>query len=87
GAADQQRQRKARMFHFFGDMHHFIQRRRNQAAQTDHIDIQTLGFGENAVGGNQIFDQFWRFASDVIEQCRALAGLGLILVRAQGETN
>ena len=38
-AADHQRHRHARFFHFFGNRHHFVERRGDKAGQPDHVGI------------------------------------------------
>ncbi|MNC42109.1 hypothetical protein D3C75_909130 [compost metagenome] len=48
--ANQQRQRKALALHLFGNVNHFVQRRRNQARQTDNIGPHFTGGFQDLLG-------------------------------------
>ena len=52
GATDQQRNLHVQTFHFFGDVDHFVQRRRDQSGQTDDVHVVLDGFGKDLVTGN-----------------------------------
>ena len=43
GAADEQRHGEALALHFAGDVHHLVERRRDQAAQADDVDVLFAG--------------------------------------------
>ena len=51
-SADEQRHVEAFALHLSGDVHHFIERRRNQAAQTDEVGLLLAGDFENLLAGN-----------------------------------
>ncbi len=46
-AADQQRQLETLPLHFAGDVHHLVERRRDQSAETDHVGLFCLGAFED----------------------------------------
>ena len=48
-AADEQGNAESLLFHFAGDMHHFVERRRNQTRQADHIRPLFAGRVEDAL--------------------------------------
>ena len=49
GPANQKRQRHASALHFAGDEHHFIQRRRDEARQTNRIGANLFGARQNLI--------------------------------------
>ena len=52
GSADEQRQLEALALHLAGDVHHLVERRRDQAAEADHVGLLGLGALENFFAGD-----------------------------------
>jgi len=51
-AADEEREGKTFALHFLGDVDHFIERRRDEAAQADDLDAEFLRSGEDLFAGD-----------------------------------
>jgi hypothetical protein len=48
-ASDQKRQREAAMLHLLGDIDHLVKRRRDEPAQSDHVDLAIERLLKNAI--------------------------------------
>ena len=51
-SADEQRQLEALALHLLGDVHHLVERRRDEAAEADHVGLLGLGALEDLLAGD-----------------------------------